>query len=161
MKNFGKVILAVLLFGIVAGSLYYLVTDFQVNKVSLDFTNTASKRKVSKEMGYHTEPVIEFKNPTMVHLGDFTTNIIENGKPQFLKTKISLRTDSKETSEQIKRQNILIRDSVIDVLGSRRFGEVATPRGKENLKEGINEAINARLNGGAVEEVFFTEFIIQ
>ncbi len=147
--------------GIVAVSFIYLLTRMEFENISMDFSGTISNKKLPKTPGYHTEPIIEFKNPTVVHLGDFTTNIVQGGKStKFLKTKVTVHTTGREVSEEIKARNVLIRDAVIEALSSRQFEEVATPRGKLRLKEDVNEALNRFLQEGEVEEVFFTEFII-
>ncbi len=128
----------------------------------MDFSENLSNKKLPKTPGYHREPIIEFKNRTMVHLGDFTTNIVKDGKStKFLKTKVSVRTEHEDVSEEIKKRNVVIRDSVIKALSSKQFAEVATERGKLNLKEEVGETINNLLSEGKVEEVFFTEFIVQ
>jgi flagellar FliL protein len=161
MKQISRVILTVFLGGIVAVSLIYLSTEFSFTNISLDFSNNLSSRKLPKTPGYHREPIIEFKNRTMVHLGDFTTNIVQKGRPtRFFKTKVSVRTSSEATSEEIKRKNVLIRDAVIETLSDRRFEEVATQQGKQELKQELNERMNGLLEEGEVNEVFFTEFIV-
>jgi flagellar FliL protein len=98
----------------------------------------------------------------MVHLGDFTTNIVQGGKStKFLKTKVSVRTSDEDVSEEIKKSNVVIRDSVIKALSSKQFEQVATQQGKLLLKEEVSKTLNGILTEGEVEEVFFTEFIIQ
>lgn len=148
--------------GIVTVLIIYLSTDFKMENTSLDFSKTISNKKLPKTPGYHTQPIIEFNNRTMVHLGDYTTNIIRNGKTtRFFKTKVSVRTSDEDVSEEIKRKNIVIRDAVIKALGSKHFEQVATQEGKLELKKEVAAAINERLTEGKVEEVFFTQFIVQ
>jgi flagellar FliL protein len=161
-KTLSRIILTVFASVIVAVSFIYLLTQLEFKNISMDFSGTISNKKLPKTPGYHTVPIIETKNPTMVHLGDFTTNIVQGGKStKFLKTKVAVRTSSKETSEEIRERNVLIRDAVIKALSSKQFEQVATASGKLRLKEDVNEALNKFLEKGEVEEVFFTEFIIQ
>ena len=161
-KKISRIILTVFLIVIVSVSFVYMVTEMKFEGISMDFSQNLSNKKLPKTPGYHREPIIEFKNRTMVHLGDFTTNIVKDGKStKFLKTKVSVRTEHEDVSEEIKKRNVVIRDSVIKALSSKQFAEVATERGKLNLKEEVGETINNHLSEGKVEEVFFTEFIVQ
>lgn len=161
-QQMGRIVLTIFFGGIVALSLLYLLSDATFGNISLDFSKNLSNKKLPKTPGYFREPIIEFKNRTMVHLGDFTTNIVQDGKStRFFKTKVSLRTSSEETSEEIKAKNVLIRDAVIKALSDKRFEEVATQEGKLTLKQDVNDALDAILTEGEVNEVYFTEFIIQ
>ena len=162
MQKISRVILTVFLVGIVAVSFIYMVTEMKFENISMDFSKNLSNKKLPKTPGYHRNPIIEFKNRTTVHLGDFTTNIVQGGRStKFLKTKVTVRTENEKVSEEIVKRNVLIRDSVIKALSSKQFADVATPRGKMALKAEVGEALNSHLQEGKVEEVFFTEFIIQ
>lgn len=161
-KTLSRILLTVMATVIVSVSLVYVLTQMEFENISMDFSGNISNKKLPKTPGYHKEPIIEFKNRTMVHLGDFTTNIVRDGKSTvFLKTKVSLKTANEEVSEEIKRRNVVIRDTVIKALSSKQFEQVATERGKLKLKEEVGTTLNGMLGDGSVEEVFFTEFIVQ
>jgi flagellar basal body-associated protein FliL len=162
METIARALLTVLILGIITALLYIFADDLKLNNLSMDFSKTISVKKLPKRPGYHTDPIIEFKNRRIVHLGDYTTNIVREGKAtKFFKSKITVHTTGEEASEEIKRENILIRDAVIDALSSKRYEEIATQEGKLQLKDEVRDAINGRLRTGQVEEVFFTQFIIQ
>ncbi|MDX1294998.1 MAG: flagellar basal body-associated FliL family protein [Sulfurimonadaceae bacterium] len=161
-KTLSRIIITLIVTVIVSVSFILLLTKLEFENLSMDFSGVISNKKLPKTPGYHTEPIIEFKNRTMVHLGDFTTNIVAGGKStKFLKTKVSVRTSDEDVSEEIKKRNVVIRDSVIKALSSKQFEQVATQRGKLLLKDEVSETLNGILSEGEVEEVFFTEFIIQ
>ncbi len=156
-KNTFRLIGIFVLIAIVAFSMTYMLKE-----VAFDHSTSLPQKRVSKEAGYHTNPIIDWKNKTMVRLGDFTTNTMgEDNKRRFLKTKISVKTDSHATSKEIVKSQIIIRDAVITVLGSRSFDQISSDKGKLELKERIGNDINKVLRNGKVEEVYFTEFIVQ
>ena len=66
-------------------------------------------------------------------------------------------------SGYLKLREPMIRDTVIKILSAKRSNEVLSQDGKEKLKEelieGLNEAIG--LDEGPVQNIYFTEFIIQ
>lgn len=156
-KKTGSLLLIFLIIGIVSFSMIYLVKD-----VKVDYSKTLPKKKIPKGPGYHRKPIVDFRDRTLVHLGDFTTNTVRDSKAEkFLKTKISVKTSNRDVSEEIQKHNILIRDAVIKALSSKRFEEIATPEGKMKLKDDISRNINSLIREGRIKEVYFTEFIIQ
>lgn len=129
---------------------------------NFSFEHSMPKKSVPKSVRSHQKPIIDFKNKTMVSLGEFTTNMSPNDpSSRFVKTHIDVRTDSADTSEAIVEKSVLIRDAVIDTMSRNRQSEIGLPRGKERLKNEIRERVNAILGEGEVEEVYFTEFIMQ
>jgi flagellar FliL protein len=153
-----KLMGTLILIGIVASSMTYMLKE-----VSFDHSTSLPQKRVSKEPGYHTTPIIDWQDRTMVRLGDFTTNTVsgENNRHRFLKTKISVRTSSEATSDEIKRHHVIIRDAVIRTLGSRTFEQISSDKGKLELKATIGDDLNTILKEGEVNEVYFTEFIMQ
>lgn len=156
-KRLFSLIAILLVIAIVASSMLYMMKD-----VKVDYSKALPQKRVTKGPGYHRDPIIDFKDRTLVHLGDFTTNTIKDDRAaKFLKTKITVRTSDEDASLELQRRNIIVRDAVIKVMSSNRFDQIATAQGKMKLKEGVASEINALLREGEVKEVFFTEFIVQ
>jgi len=156
-KKIFSLISLFLIIAIVAFSMTYMLKD-----VKVDYSKALPQKRVPKGPGYHRKPIIDFKDRTLVHLGDFTTNTIADNKAaKFLKTKISVRTSSEDVSEELQERNVVIRDAVIKVMSSNRFDQIATPQGKMKLKEKIIDDINKLIKEGKIKEVYFTEFIVQ
>ena len=157
LKKASRTFFTTLLIAIVAGSAAYYI---QTTK--FDFSTTLPQKRISKTPGYHRVPIIDFKDRTMVALGDFTTNMAMNGNSgKFMKTKVNVRTTGEEVSEELIERNVLVRDAVIRTLSQKRFDDIASMAGKQRLKDQISEEINAIVTKGSIEEVYFTEFIIQ
>jgi flagellar basal body-associated protein FliL len=54
-----------------------------------------------------------------------------------------------------------VRDTVLDVLAEAKVSDLMTVAGKTKLKENVLHALQERLPRLGVEEVYFTEFLIQ
>ncbi len=55
----------------------------------------------------------------------------------------------------------LVRDTILGVLGQARVADLLEEKGKAKLKADLLRALQERVPGLAVEEVYFTEFLIQ
>ena len=54
-----------------------------------------------------------------------------------------------------------VRDTILGVLAESRVDELLTAQDKTKLKTGLLRALQQRVPGLGVEEVYFTEFLIQ
>jgi flagellar basal body-associated protein FliL len=55
----------------------------------------------------------------------------------------------------------LIRDTIIGVIGQAKSDDLTTTVGKAKLKDDLIRALQQREPGLGVEDVYFTEFLIQ
>ena len=87
-------------------------------------------------------------------------NLADPGQRSYLRVGIDLglaremgRTETAPVGE--------VRDAILGVLAESRVDEVLTAPGKTKLKAGLLHALQERVPGLGVEEVYFTEFLIQ
>lgn len=69
--------------------------------------------------------------------------------------------ESAEFFDEARQRLPWIKDLVISELSGKTYRDVATPAGKEQLKEELRVRINALLSRGEVKEVMFTSFAVQ
>jgi flagellar basal body-associated protein FliL len=55
----------------------------------------------------------------------------------------------------------LVRDTILSVLSAVQAGQLLPPEGKNKLKNDILQALKNRVPQLAVEDVYFTEFLVQ
>ena len=95
-----------------------------------------------------------------LHLETFVLNLADPGQRSYLRVGIDLRLaremDRKETAPVAE-----VRDTILGVLAESRVEELLTAQGKTKLKAGLLHALQERVPGLGVEEVYFTEFLIQ
>ena len=59
------------------------------------------------------------------------------------------------------RLRSLVRDTIVGVLAQSQVDDLLTAKGKAELKADLLQALQERVPGLEVEEVYFTEFLIQ
>ena len=95
-----------------------------------------------------------------LHLESFVLNLADPGQRSYLRVGIDLglgRPLSKEEAAPIGP----VRDTILTVLGQAQTDDLVTAKGKAKLKEDLLRALQQRVPGLGVEEVYFTEFLIQ
>lgn len=93
-------------------------------------------------------------------LGDFTVNFAEEQNYQFLKASIVFEISHNKLNEELNKRNPQIRDLIISILRAKNPEDIKTPS-NENIKSEIKTKVNDRLNTGEVENVWFTQLVIQ
>jgi flagellar FliL protein len=96
----------------------------------------------------------------------FVVNFEPGAAARFLQVAVQVQTRSHETVELLKHNTPLIRNDLLVLFGNKQVAEVATPEGKEALREAALEAVRhiVRDEGGEpkeVEAVLFTSFVMQ
>lgn len=95
-----------------------------------------------------------------LHLETFVLNLADPGQRSYLRVGIDLGLN-----RQLGRgENIPVgpaRDTILAVLGQSEADDLLTGKGKAKLKEDLLHALRERVPGLGVEDVYFTEFLIQ
>ena len=95
---------------------------------------------------------------------NFTTNL--KGSKAFLQVSVGVSTQYDETViENVEMHQLALRSEVLGVVSEFTVEEVEGKLGRDDLADGIKNAINARLEElegfGGVEGVYFTAFVLQ
>ena len=98
-----------------------------------------------------------------LHLETFVLNLADPDQRSYLRVGIDLGL-----GREIGKANVRdalpvaeVRDTILGVLSRCRVDEVLTEAGKTKLKADLLHALQERMPGLEVEEVYFTEFLIQ
>ncbi|MCH5323179.1 MAG: flagellar basal body-associated protein FliL [Helicobacter sp.] len=98
----------------------------------------------------------------MVPLDQFIVNLMtSSGGKRYLKTTIALELSIADMQAEIENKRDVIRDTIITILSSKTFEEVQTARGKQKIKDELQERINEYLVDGRITNIFFTDFVVQ
>jgi len=97
----------------------------------------------------------------MFGLDKFIVNLASDGGSRYLRTSINLELSSEEFQAEVEKKKPLIRDIIIKVLSAKSYEEISTIRGKENLKDELVSELNKIFTDGNIQNIFFTEFVIQ
>jgi len=100
------------------------------------------------------------KVEAVLHLETFVLNLADPEAKSYLRVGIDLglaRPLAKEEPSPVA----LVRDTILGVLARATAEEVEAPDGKDKLKRLLLEALRQRAPELEVEEVYFTEFLVQ
>ena len=91
----------------------------------------------------------------------FVVNIGDGDRDRFLKLKIDLEVSSADVSSELEQRLPQVKDIMIGLLSSQSFADIRSMEGKEALREELQTRLNAVVRKGTVQQVFFTEFVVQ
>lgn len=105
-------------------------------------------------------PNAESETGGTLHLDTFVLNLSDPGQRSYLRVGIDLGL-----SRPLEKADAAplgpLRDTIISVLGQARADDLVTAEGKAKLKQDLLQAVQRRVPGLGVVEVYFTEFLIQ
>lgn len=96
-----------------------------------------------------------------VPLPEFTTNLADPLGQRFIRINIEVEVADQKVTEEMTKLNARIRDSIILLLSSKTYADVAGAENKMLLKSEITSRLNNILGTGKVYQVFITNMVIQ
>jgi len=100
----------------------------------------------------------------LVPLDTFLVNLNDPAGERYMKVTMRLTIAPESVADKTKDDELQlarIRDRVLTVLMSKTFAELSDPLGKESLRFEIQGQVDTLLDQGAVQDVFFSEFVVQ
>jgi flagellar FliL protein len=99
---------------------------------------------------------------TVLDLQPFIVNLADPAGKRYLKLKIAIDAKDEKLKGEIEARIPQIRDSILLLLTSKSYADIAPVAGKIRLRNEILKIINRSLIGvGSVHGVYFTEFVVQ
>lgn len=104
-------------------------------------------------------------DPSYIELKPFTVNLGPEDPVGFLQVQINVLTYFAEVAEELETHKPLIRNNLTLIFGEQKSADLRSPEGKQQLqqkvKESIQQVIDKYGSGGEVENIFFTNFVMQ
>ena len=97
----------------------------------------------------------------MLEMETFIVNLLSENGRRYLKVRVNLELEDEELKEEIGTKIPVLRDIIIRVASSKTLEEISTEKGKEKFKDQIVSEINYNLKDGKINNIFFTDFVIQ
>lgn len=98
-------------------------------------------------------------------VGDFIVNLSGNRGRDYLKASLALGYTLEGGQEILTAKNDQIRDTIISSLMSKSREEILDIQAREAIKKEITEEVNKwfkeDLEGDLIEDVYFTEYLVQ
>jgi flagellar basal body-associated protein FliL len=96
-----------------------------------------------------------------LHLETFVINLSDRDQKSYLRVGIDLGLGRDVGRGENPAPIGQVRDTILGVLAQSKVDDLLTAGGKEKLKQDLLHALQQRIPGLQVEEVYFTEFLIQ
>lgn len=150
------IVAAVLVLAIGGGAAFFLLGDSSDDEAAATETS-----EVSQDMGATASgPAIYLKlDPA------FVVDFIVSGKQRYLQLNLTVKSRDQGQIDAIKIHMPLIRNSLVLLFSSQVFSELQSTEGKMALKiaavESINTILQQETSAGGVEDVLFTNFVMQ
>lgn len=143
-------LLLLILGGAGAGAWFFFLQD----KLNLGSTDEQEPKKVEVPSAV---PVYGKTVPLPV----FTVNLSDPLGQRFIKISLEVEVANEKVIAELEQFKARIRDSIILLLSSKTYADIATVESKELLKSEITDRLNSILGVGKVYQVFITDMVIQ
>ena len=91
----------------------------------------------------------------------FIVNLVDESGGRYLKVKFEMELSSKDVVPELERRMAQLTDSVIMLLSSKTYKDIANYEGKERMRHEIMIRLNSFLKSGSIRRIYFTEFVMQ
>ena len=98
---------------------------------------------------------------TTVTVQPFVVNLANPIGSKLVRLSMDLEMIDVKAAEQLNQEMVKVRDSIILLLSSKTYADLAPLEGKLQLKNEIVERVNLILGGPKVVKVYFTDMIFQ
>lgn len=94
-------------------------------------------------------------------LETFIVNLSGAAGERYLKVSMELELKEKSLLPEVEKRKPQVRDTILLLLSSKTFDDIATFQGKTKLRNEITSRLNAVLPPTSIKKVYFTEFVVQ
>jgi len=95
----------------------------------------------------------------------FQTNYEVNGRQRLFQLAISLQTREQDVIDALAMHSPTIKSRLVILLSGQEFETLGTQEGRESLREqclqAVQDILNAEIGKPGVEQVLFTDFVMQ
>jgi flagellar FliL protein len=112
---------------------------------------TAEKGKASKEK----------KEEHDTEFGAVIVNVAGANGSRYLRTNLVLVSTDPKVGEVTKASQSALKDAAINVLSSQPLSVLDSPGGKNVVRNELIAAFNKALGGEVIENIYFSEFVVQ
>lgn len=96
-----------------------------------------------------------------LHLETFVLNLADPDQRSYLRIGIDLGLNQEAQQAEPQAPVAEVRDTILAVLSQAKVDDLLTSAGKTKLKQDLLHALRERMPRMGVEEIYFTEFLIQ
>jgi flagellar FliL protein len=108
-------------------------------------------------------PVEEEENAMgpLYSLDTMIVNLSDHGGKRYLRVTMALELNDPDAVTTIESRLPQVRDAILTILPTKTYDEISTTDGKIALRNQVMEKINSLITKGRVDNIYFTEFVVQ
>lgn len=110
--------------------------------------------------GEAAAPPKKKSGPILIPVDPFTINLKGSGGARVLRLRMELQTDAKH-EQKVLDDMARLRDAVLTLGGDYAWADLEGADGKMRLRDELLARLNGFHEKGVVDELFFTEFVVQ
>jgi flagellar FliL protein len=154
-----NILIIILLVGglVIGGAAAFLVFK---NIKSDDKSEVAEEKNAGDEGDVGIKDGMDKLGPIM-SLKPFLVNLSGTGERNYLKIQITLEFDKEVVHTEVENKMPLIKDCILLLLATKSFESIQTAEGKLMLKNEIITRLNRFLSTGVIQNLYFTNFVVQ
>jgi flagellar FliL protein len=158
-KKLSKLLIILLLIGglVIGAAATFLVLK---NMKSDNKSGVVEEKDAGDEGDVGEKEGMDKLGPIM-SLKPFLVNLSDAGERNYLKIQITLEFDKKVVQTEVENKMPLIKDSILLLLATKSFESIQTAEGKLMLKNEIITRLNRFLSTGVIQNLYFTNFVVQ
>jgi flagellar FliL protein len=98
---------------------------------------------------------------TLFPLDTFIVNLADQERNRYLRVTMDLELAAATDAGKLTKKLPQVRDSILMILPSKQFDDIASMEGKIALRDEIIAKLNTLFARSVVTNIFFTEFVVQ
>lgn len=99
--------------------------------------------------------------PVMQDFETFLVNLSDPGGKRYLKVTMKAKLSNPQAATEVTARTSELRDMILTILSSKEFADIAGPEDKALLKQELLSQLNRALKSGQVQDIYFTDFLVQ
>lgn len=108
-----------------------------------------------------TPPQKAVVQPVMQDMETFLVNLSDPGGKRYLKVTMKARLSGPQVAAEFAERTPELRDIILTLLSSKELTDIAGPEDKAFLKQELISRLNRTLKQGQVQDIYFTDFLVQ
>ena len=94
-------------------------------------------------------------------LDTFIVNLADQERNRYLRVTIDLELLEAAYADKLSQRLPQVRDSILMILPSKRYADIASIEGKTALRDEIISKLNGLSQRSVISNIFFSEFVVQ
>ena len=154
------IILGILILAVVAGGAFFGYNTFLKDKKSITKSTVQQVVNNGQTTGTVANSLDQVVSSKTFQLDEVTVNLADEGGNRYLKVAVYLGFNEKKLTSELTAKKPIVTDAVIQILRTKKAADISA-KNMNNIKLEIIQKINPMLEKGQLNNVYFTDIIIQ